>query len=543
MKIALAQINTLIGHFEYNVNKIVAYIQKAKKQGADILVFPELCLCGYPPRDFLEFQPFIKKCTESIEDIRKYCNDIAVIIGAPSPNTEKLGKRLYNSAYFIADNKIQSVIHKSLLPDYDVFDEYRYFEPGKEHHVITYKNKRIALTICEDLWNLNTSFYIKNPMDALITQKPDCIINIAASPFSYDQNQARLDVLFNNAKKYGIPLFYCNHSGSQTELIFDGGSAVVNSQGILVDQMEFFSENIKSYELDTIEDVKKAFQAVTEKYDLINQALICGIRNYFDKLNFKKAILGLSGGIDSALALVLSVQALGKENVHCLLMPSLYSSEHSVKDAIQLANNVGVTYDIIEISELFHTYCHLLKPYFKELPFDISEENLQSRIRGMLLMAFCNKFSYILINTSNKSELAVGYGTLYGDMAGGLSVIGDLYKIEVYGLSQYINRNKEIIPENIIAKEPSAELKPDQKDSDSLPPYPVLDTILFHYIEERKTAEEIIAKGFDKSMIIKVMRMVNTNEYKRYQAAPVLRVSQKAFGYGRRMPIVANFDF
>ena len=544
MKTALAQINYHIGNFEENISKIKQQIQKAKQEQAELIVFAELAISGYPPRDFLEFDDFIHRCTLGIENIAKECHGIAAIIGAPSVNTEKKGKPLYNSAYFLAVGKIMAVRHKTLLPTYDIFDEYRYFEPNRNFELIEYKGKKIALTICEDLWNLDEDpLYIINPMDELIKLQPDMIVNIAASPFNYNQKEIRKNVLIRNAKKYHLPVYYVNHVGAQTELLFDGGSTVVDAQGNIVDELNSFEEDFRVYpSLKKSERISSKNKNQTiSSIALIHDALVMGIKNYFEKQNFKKAILGLSGGIDSAVTLVLAARALGKENVRAVLMPSEFSSEHSVKDAKNLAENLDVKHDIIGIHEVFDVIDKNLKPYFEERPFNIAEENIQSRIRGILLMALSNKFGYILLNTSNKSEIAVGYGTLYGDMCGGLSVLGDIYKTQVYELAQFINKEKEIIPLNTILKPPSAELRPDQKDSDSLPDYDILDKILYQYIELRKGPNEIIAMGFDEKIVSKTLKLVNTSEFKRHQTPPILRVSPKAFGMGRRMPIVAKY--
>lgn len=548
LKISIAQLDYHTGNFEYNTNKIISQIEAAKLEQVDLIVFSELCVCGYPPRDFLEFADFIEQCKTSVETIAQSCKGIAAIVGAPSVNPVVAGKDLYNSAWFLADEKVMALRHKTLLPNYDIFDEYRYFEPNNTFDIIEYKGIKIALTVCEDLWNINDNpMYTINPMDELMKQHPDVMINIAASPFNKNQAEIRKQVMVDNVLKYKIPLFYVNHYGAQTQLIFDGGSMVLNHDATVIDTLTFFEEQRKTYTLNLTNN--KAQITSTETMNVIQmmpieriyKALVLGIREYFSKQGFTKAVLGLSGGIDSALVLVLAAEALGAENVKAVLLPSQYSSQHSIDDAVALANNLGVSYDIINIE---HTYLALektLDPYFAGLPFNIAEENMQSRSRGVILMALSNKFGYILLNTSNKSELAVGYGTLYGDMCGGLSVIGDLYKTEVYELCNFINRKQEIIPLNTITKAPSAELRPGQKDSDSLPEYEILDAILGLYIEMRKSPKEIIALGFDEALVNRVLRMVNNNEWKRIQAPPVLRVSSKSFGPGRRMPIVAKY--
>ncbi len=488
MKIALAQLNYHIGNFENNTVKIKKTILKAKRLGVDLVVFAELSVCGYPPRDFLEFEDFISQCNAVVDDIASVSNGIAVIIGSPTVNPDVKGKDLFNSALFINDGKVISTHHKSLLPNYDVFDEYRYFEPSRKSNVVNYQGKNIAVTICEDLWNIGEEvLYPYSPMDDLITQNPDLIINIAASPFNYDQRNIRKDVLSKNAQKYHIPLLYVNHVGAQTELIFDGGSLVIDAKGRIAEELKYFEEDfiiVDTDNLNTVAEIKE--EEHVQDIALIHDALVLGIKDYFYKLGFKKAILGLSGGIDSAVTLVLAAEALGSENVKALLLPSRFSSQHSIDDAVLLADNIQVPYETIHLDEAYKSFGSLLSPFFKDMPFDVTEENLQARIRAVLLMAFTNKFAYVLLNTSNKSEAAVGYGTLYGDMCGGLSVLGDLYKTQVYDLANYINRDMEVIPINSITKPPSAELRPDQKDSDSLPEYDILDKILYNYIEKRK---------------------------------------------------------
>ncbi len=547
MKIALAQLNYHIGNFESNVTKIKNAIKQARDNDVDLVVFAELAVSGYPPRDFLEFNDFINKCQAAIEDIAHKCRGIAAIVGAPSKNPEFQGKDLYNSAYFLAEGQIQCVRHKTLLPNYDVFDEYRYFEPNKKFRIIEYKNQRIALTICEDLWNLgNDPLYTINPMDELSGQQPDFIVNIAASPFNHNQHLIRTSVLKENARKYHLPLFYVNHVGAQTELLFDGGSIVIDQSGKVISELAYFEEDFKIFDLDNlkISDAHKPLDKYPKdqvKTGLIHDALVMGIRNYFRKLGFSQAILGLSGGIDSAVTLVLASEALGAENVMSVLLPSQFSSDHSVSDSLELLKNLLSPYETLKIEDIYHVIVKTLQPAFKNTTFGLTEENIQARIRGLLLMALSNKYGYILLNTSNKSEAAVGYGTLYGDMNGGISVLGDVYKTDVFALARYINRQQEVIPENIITKPPSAELRPNQKDSDSLPDYNILDPILYQYIELRKGPKEIANMGFDETIVKRVLRLVNINEYKRYQTPPILRISPKAFGMGRRMPIVAKY--
>ncbi len=543
MKIALAQLNFHIGNFDGNFKKMKSAVAKAKKKGADIICFPELAVTGYPPRDFLEFDDFIELSNQTIAKLTQLADGIAIVVGAPTKNPVVEGKDLFNSAYFLADKKILHITHKALLPTYDIFDEYRYFEPGSSFGTVTYKGKKIALSVCEDIWNVGNEnpLYTICPLDEAAKEQPDFIINISASPFSFSHPDDRLDIIRENTRRYKIPLFYVNHIGAQTEIIFAGGSIVANQDGDIFDEMPFFKEQIKVYDLDEVKASKANKVRKKEKIEMIYQALVLGLKDYFGKLGFSKAILGLSGGIDSAVVAVLAADALGADNVRCILLPSQFSSDHSVNDARVLAENLGAQYDIIPIESIYGAFMEELDIHFRGLPFGLAEENLQARIRGTLLMAFSNKFGNILLNTSNKSEAAVGYGTLYGDMNGGLSVIGDLYKTEVFDLANYINREEERIPSNILTKPPSAELRPDQKDSDSLPDYGILDTILFEYIENRKSPKAIEAMGFDPKLIARILRMVNINEFKRYQMPPVLRVSDKAFGIGRRMPIVGKY--
>ncbi|WP_256014387.1 NAD+ synthase [Desertivirga xinjiangensis] len=544
MKIALAQLNYHIGNFEANTQKIIDAIGNAKSKGAELVVFAELAICGYPPRDFLEFTEFIELCEKSIEKVVDTCQGIACIIGAPTRNPQKAGKDLFNSAYFIEDGTIKAVVNKALLPTYDVFDEYRYFQPNTDFNCINFKGLKIALTICEDLWNINDNpLYVSAPMDELIKEGPDLMINIAASPFSYNHDDNRYKVLKDNALKYNLPLLYVNQVGSQTEIIFDGGSFAFSAKGELLDQLKYFEEDLKVYDFDSGELKGLTALEYQPAADVaqIHDALILGIKDYFKKSGFSKAVLGLSGGIDSAVVCALAAEALGAENVMAVLMPSKFSTDHSIQDALDLVKNLGCKHEIVPIKEAADAFDRVLAPVFKGLPFNIAEENIQARSRAVIVMAFSNKFGYILLNTSNKSECAVGYGTLYGDMAGAISVIGDVYKTQVYALARYINRDREIIPENSIVKPPSAELRPDQKDSDSLPDYDVLDSLLYQYIELKKSSAELISEGFDAEMVAKVLKMVNRAEFKRYQTPPILRVSPKAFGMGRRMPIVGKY--
>jgi NAD+ synthase (glutamine-hydrolysing) len=551
MQITLAQLNYIIGNFEYNYTKIIEAINRAKKVNSDLIIFSELAICGYPPLDLLEHRSFVEKAIEYLNKIAEQCYDVAVIIGCPSFNPNSSGKVLYNSAYFIENGIIKEIFNKTLLPTYDIFDEYRYFESNTDFKVLKFKDKKIAITICEDLWDNppveyaigRSMLYNISPMKELIKQNPDFIVNISASPFEFNKIEVKKSIFTRYAKETNLPLFYVNQVGAHTDLIFDGGSMVISPKGNIVDTLKFFNEDFKVYQLDEIINNSSPNNfAEKSNIELLHDALVLGIKDYFQKTGLKSAILGLSGGIDSAVATVLAVEALGAENVKVLMMPSKYSSDHSIADAKELAQNLFIEYKIISIQTVFDAILQTLSPVFAGMPEDITEENIQARIRGLFLMAMSNKFGHILLNTSNKSEIAVGYGTLYGDMSGGLSVLGDVYKIHVYQLAEYINRQTEIIPKNILLKPPSAELRPDQKDSDSLPPYEVLDEILFRFIEQQKSPESIIGEGYDEQTVRKVIKMVNSNEYKRFQTPPILKVTSKAFGYGRKMPIVAHYN-
>ncbi len=558
MKIFLAQQNYHIGNFERNTQKIISAIKLAKQQGGDLIVFSELSVCGYAPRDFLEFEDFINKSYEAIDIIKQHADTIGVLVGAPDRNPVREGKDLFNAAYLLYEKEIKAIAHKTCLPNYDVFDEYRYFEPAYEWSVMEFKGKKLAVTICEDIWNLGDNPLYRNcPMDEMMKQHPDLMINLSASPFDYTHDEDRKATIKSNVTKYKLPLFYCNAIGSQTEVVFDGASLVFDASGNLCGQLPMFEESVQSFTLNddgSIEEPvidpagrmpEKELEPISLEAHLnikqVHDAIVLGIRDYFSKMGFTKAIIGSSGGIDSAVTVTLACTALGTENVRAILMPSPYSTPHSVHDAEQLSLNLGNLYDIIPIENIYKSFLEELKPIFKSLPFNIAEENIQSRSRGNLLMAIANKFGYILLNTSNKSELATGYGTLYGDMAGGLAVLGDCYKLQVYALANYINRDKAIIPNNIIIKPPSAELRHGQKDSDSLPDYEILDKILYQYIERTQGPKEIKAQGFDTALVDRILKMVNINEYKRNQFCPIIRISPKAFGVGRRIPIVGNY--
>jgi len=558
MKICIAQQNYHIGNFEQNTEKILGAIEAAKNQGADLILFSEMSVCGYPARDFVEFEDFINKCYQSIDVIKQAADTIGVLIGSPARNPNIKGKDLYNAAFFLYEQKVVAEMHKTLLPTYDVFDENRYFEPADEWKVIEFKGQRLAITICEDIWNLGDNpLYRICPMDKMMDQAPTILLNLSASPFDYTHDEDRKATIKSNVLKYKIPLFYCNAVGSQTEIVFDGSSLVFDKDANLCGALPMFESALATFECNddgTInapilepanrlpnKELNPITLIPTLNIEQVYQALVLGVKDYFNKMGFTKAIIGSSGGIDSAVTLAIACEALGKENVHAVLMPSPYSTDHSVNDAVALSQNLDNKYDIIPIKEVYEQFLVTLNPLFKDLPFSLAEENIQSRSRGNILMAIANKFGYILLNTSNKSELATGYGTLYGDMAGGLGVLGDCYKLQVYELAKYINRHQEIIPTNIITKAPSAELRPNQKDSDSLPDYAVLDQILYQYIERRANPNDIKALGFDNALVDRTLKMVNNNEYKRNQFCPIIRISPKAFGVGRRMPIVGKY--
>lgn len=568
MKIYIAQQNYHIGNFTLNRDKMVQAVEDGRRAGADLIVFSELSVCGYPPRDFLEFDDFLQQTEKTIQAIAAHSHGIGILVGAPTPNPQPEGKSLLNSALLLYNGKIQGIASKSLLPNYDVFDEYRYFEPAYSWNCIEFMGKKLAITICEDIWNLGDNpLYRVCPMDELMKQNPDLMINLSASPFDYDHDEDRKEVIRLNVKKYKLPMIYCNAVGAQTEIIFDGGSLVCADNAVMAAEMKYFEEDYllvdtedllgkqdtadaTSHHLMTADmrvaktddpDTIIAYLTKENNIAQVKAALVLGIRDYFSKMGFTKAILGSSGGIDSAVVLTLAVEALGKDNVTAVLMPSGFSSSHSVDDAVALSQKLGNPYHIVPIQPVYEAILGSLDPLFSGTAFGLAEENVQSRSRGNILMAIANKFGHVLLNTSNKSELATGYGTLYGDMAGGLSVIGDLYKTQVYALAQYLNRQEEIIPVNILTKAPSAELRPNQKDSDSLPEYDVLDRILYLYIERRQDLADIISAGFDEALVKRALKLVNASEYKRNQFCPIIRVSTKAFGVGRRFPIVAKY--
>lgn len=552
MRIALAQLDYIPGDIEFNSAKIISAIDHAKTEKADLVIFSELAVTGYPPLDLLGRSEIINSAMTAVSAIAAHCNDIAAIVGGPSPNTGTYGKSLHNSAFFMNEGKVQAIINKTLLPTYDVFDEDRYFQPGTTFRTIELKGKKIAVTICEDIWDEQPwgdkeacRLYSISPLDELMKEKPSLIINIAANPFSHNRIRIREDVFKRNAQEYRMPLISVNQTGGYTDLIFDGSSVLINADGTVLEKLSFCEEEIRIVELPGQVPDNKTYSCPPSYPDdmtsFIHKALVTGLRDFFRKGGLKKAAVGLSGGIDSAVVMALAVEALGAENTLAVLMPSVYSTEHSVNDAVKMAEGLGVTYKIISIEEARKVLENTMKPFFGDRNPDVTEENIQARLRAVILMALANKFGYMVLNTSNKSEAATGYGTLYGDMAGGLSVLGDLYKTEVYRLAHDINSEKEIIPSQIIAKLPSAELRPGQFDTDTLPPYDILDPVLFRYIDLERSPQRIREEGFDPEIVNRVVRLVRTSEFKRKQSPPVLRISSKAFGSGRRIPIIANY--
>ena len=543
MKIALAQINTRVGDIKNNTVKIIDYIQQAHSKGADLVVFPELSICGYPPEDLVEKKAFVKKNIEALDTIVARTQDIGVLCGFVQPNENPEGHSVFNAAALIENGRIIGIQHKTLLPNYDVFDEMRHFEPAKEKKVFEFRGVKLGIGICEDSWNdkdfWKHRLYHTDPIEELISHGATVLINISASPFHVNKNNLRLEMFQSIARKYRIPCVFTNLVGGNDSLIFDGSSFALNSSGELTAQSSAFAEELNITDLHTVTTLKNRWNAPEE--EVIVSALVLGLKDYLRKCGFKKTIIGLSGGIDSALVAAISVKALGKENVLGILMPSRYSSDHSIQDAKTLAENLGIEYQIVPIEPMYRSYLENLSTHFGQSPEDITEENIQARIRGNILMAFSNKFNAMVISTGNKSELAVGYCTIYGDMCGGLALISDLPKTMVYKVSKWINQKEEIIPNNTINKVPSAELRPNQTDQDTLPPYEILDAILKAYIEDMMEEEEIIRLGFDVAIVKKVLKLVDLNEYKRRQAAPGLRVTTKAFGYGRRLPIAQGW--
>ena len=556
MKICLAQINPTVGAFEQNVKKICRFINTAKKKGADLIVFPEMCIVGYPPKDLLELSGFVDSNLKALEEVRNNVTGISAIVGFVDRNAGQRGKNLYNAAAYINNKEIVSRHYKSLLPTYDVFDEDRYFEPAHSISLAKISGRKSGISICEDAWGANIiwhgKIHHKDPVESMIRQGAEIIINISASPFTIGKQDERLKMLTSHAKKYNVPIIFVNQIGGNDDLVFDGNSLVINKKGVIVDRALSFEEDLLMVEFKGPDisagdskpgSVGKRTQAGVgeDEIESVFKALVLGTRDYVRKCGFKKAVIGLSGGIDSAVTAVIAARALGKGKVLGVTMPSGFSSKGSVKDSKALAKRLGIAFENIPIKSVYNAYTKTLSGVFTGLPFDVTEENLQARIRGKILMAISNKYGYLVLTTGNKSELAVGYCTLYGDMCGGLAVISDIPKTMVYDIAEYINRKKEIIPIDTIEKPPSAELRPGQKDQDSLPPYDILDGILRAYVEESKDIDDIVGIGFNETLVKDIIKKVDRNEYKRKQAAPGLKVTSKAFGTGRRMPLAQRY--
>ena len=544
MKIGLAQINTIVGDLPGNRKKILQAYRQLVQQGAELVVFPELAVTGYPPRDLLFKSAFVPDNLQSLDAIAEATGTVPALVGFVQPNPSEKGRRFFNAAAWCERGKVRHVARKCLLPTYDVFDEDRYFEAADAPICVSWKGWRIGITICEDIWTgpiIDTSrYYATDPLASFEPSDVDVVLNLSASPWHYGKDSTRQAIVRTAALRVGRPVVYVNAVGGNDELVFDGHSMVICSAGELKAGLPPFQECNRLVDLKNTEPVVDArFQR--DSLADIHDALVLGIRDYAHKSGFRKGLIGLSGGIDSALTAALAVEALGVENVMGVSLPSSISSSHSRDDARALAENLGITFHLLPVGKVVDAAAETLQPLFTDMPADVTEENVQARSRGLLLMALSNKFGSLLLSTGNKSEMAVGYCTLYGDMAGGLSVLSDLPKTRVYALSHYVNREREIIPWNTIHKAPSAELRPDQKDEDSLPPYPVLDAILKRYIEEGQSSREIMEAGYESEVVREVIRMVDLNEYKRKQAAPGLKITPLAFGTGRRIPIVQRY--
>jgi len=546
--LAIAQLNPTIGAIAANAENILNTVKTAHSQGADLVLTTELALCGYPPRDLLLNPSFIDLIDHQLQQLAQAIPpEIAVLVGTVSRNNQAAAqgqKTLWNSAALLHQGRIKQYFHKCLLPTYDVFDEDRYFAAADHSDSFTLKNTKIGVTICEDLWNDQAFWgqrhYPIDPLENLVSQGVDFVVNLSASPYSVGKHSLRESLICHSAKRFNLPLIYVNQTGGNDDLIFDGGSFAVDRQGQLVSRSPLFKEDLRYLQYDPekrdLQPTTLAQTPETKEAELF-QALVLGVKDYLQKCSFQKVVLGLSGGIDSSLVAAIAVAALGSENVLGILMPSPYSSEHSVTDALALAENLAIQTQTVPIGRAMITYGQMLDPLFHDTPFGIAEENLQSRIRGNILMAIANKFGYLLLTTGNKSEMAVGYCTLYGDMNGGLAAIGDVPKTQVFALCQWLNREQEVIPPNVLTKPPSAELKPGQIDQDSLPPYDILDNILDRLIHHHQSAQMIIEAGFEPEIVLKVCRLVKRSEFKRRQAAPALKVTDRAFGTGWRMPI------
>jgi len=545
MKIALIQLNPVIGDFRRNSGAIRQGAEQAKAAGCALAIFPELAVSGYPPLDLLERPAFLADHDQALANLRESISGIGVICGAITRHSGPNGKTLHNSALLFKDGTVLAAAHKRLLPTYDVFDEARYFEPATESQPIAYHGLRLGLTVCEDIWNDPGLFprplYAADPVAELAASGLDCIINIAASPFHQGKRQLRQGIFANLCRRHNTPLLYVNQVGGQDSLVFDGGSLAMDQRGAIVAQARHFAEDMVVVDTDSWQGEMHEEPATPSAASEVCQALTLGTRDYVTKCGFKKSVIGLSGGIDSALTAAIAAKALGPENVLGIAMPSPYTAPESIADAEALAKNLGIAFTVIPISPLVETYQSTLAPLFSGRPADVTEQNIQARIRGNLLMAIANKERRLVLSTGNKSEMAVGYCTLYGDMSGGLAMLADVPKMVVYELARFLNRNGEVIPLRTIERAPTAELRPDQRDDDDLPPYPVLDQILALYLEEHKPVAEIIALGFDPAVVQDVVRRVRLNEYKRKQAPMGLKVTAKAFGYGRRYPTAERY--
>ena len=545
MKIALGQINPTVGDFSSNAQKIIDYSRQALSAGAGLIVFPEMSVCGYPARDWVEKPAFVAKSRETVERIASETQGIAVICGLVTPTNSDTGKTVMNSAAFLRNGKVEFIQSKMLLPTYDVFDELRNFAPAREQSLLQFCGRQIALTICEDAWNdkqfWNRQLYRVDPVEQLMRAGGNFVLNISASPFWVGKRELRCKMLQAIAREYKSPVAMVNQVGGNDQLIFDGSSLVIGPDGAVIAQAKSFEEDLIFFDPNTSSgDHHEQIEGIEAS---AHAALVLGVRDYVRKCGFQRVIIGLSGGIDSALTAAIAVEALGPENVMGVGMPSAYSSQGSIDDSRELAANLGIRFEVLPISSIFNAFRETLKPLFAGRPEDVTEENIQARIRGNLLMALSNKFGSLVLSTGNKSEIAVGYCTLYGDMAGGLDVLADVPKTMVYRLSHYVNSRRLVIPKSTLEKPPSAELRPDQKDSDALPAYDVLDAILEDYIEDNKTAAQIAeAHKFDIKFVQKIISMVERNEFKRQQAAPTLKISEKAFGLGRRFPIAAKIQ-
>jgi NAD+ synthetase len=564
MRIAIAQINPTVGDIPANTKKIIDFSLRAKSERAELAVFPELAICGYPPKDLLLTPQFISDNLAALEEIAKQTIGVDVIVGFAARNQDPVGRPLRNAVGLLRDGKMAWTHYKTLLPTYDVFDESRYFEPGpasERNQIVDIRGTKVGVSICEDLWNderlIARRLYHQNPIAELDAAGAEIMVNCSASPFVVDKHEFRLKLFGSQAARCANPLVYVNQVGGNDELVFDGNSVVFDASGKVIAQAKDFEEDLLVVEVggagvpqmtrrlsDPIVKAAEAANHVRDARATIYRALVLGLRDYVNKCGFKSVVLGLSGGIDSALTAALAVDALGKDRVVGVAMPSRFSSDHSVNDAKALADNLGIEFHIVPIKTVHEQYETLLTPYWKGKSPDVTEENLQARVRGAILMAFSNKFGHLLLTTGNKSEIAVGYCTLYGDMCGGLAVISDVPKTTVWALSRWINEHhgREVIPRSSIEKVPSAELRPNQTDQDSLPPYEVLDAILYRYVEEDKGAAEIVSEGFDAATVSRVIRLIDRSEYKRRQAAPGLKVTSRAFGFGRRMPIAQNYQ-